>query len=143
MSLMVMKFIGINHISAMISEEVRNAVSFGFGLMSTASDRASEEFTLLLIGGWVCIQNMIAKIGFTLVFLGAVGTEERSFVSFHMIVHSALKPFCFVADRTDKMTSFIFDIFIHCGGSYSPQEKTAIQFYSRGCHNFWNIKNNE
>ncbi len=143
MSLMVMKFIGINYIPAMISEEMRNAVSFGFGLMPTARNGANKEFTLLLIGSRMCIKNMIAKIGFTLVFLGAMGAEERSFMSFHVVVHGALKPFRFVADRTDEMTSFIFDIFIHCGGSYSPQEKSAIQFYSRGCHNFWNIKDEE
>lgn len=135
-----MKFIGINHISAMVSEEMRNAVSFGFGLMSASRDRANKELALLLIRSWMCIQNMITKIGFALVFFRAVGAEERSFMCFHMVVHGALKPFGFVADRTDKMTSFILDIFIHCGGSYSPQEKTAIQFYSLRAKPLWNIK---
>jgi hypothetical protein len=133
---MVMKFIGINHSSTMIAKEMRNAISFRFRFMSTASHWAHKEFTLLLIGLRMSIKNMVAKIGFTFIFLRAMRAKEWSFVCFHMVVHSALKPFRFVTDRTDKMTSFILKIFIHCDAySWSLKNRDSILFSQ-----FWNIK---
>lgn len=134
-----MKFIGINHSSTMIAEEMRNAISFRFRFMSTPRNRADEEIALLLVGLRMGIKNMIAKIGFTLVFFRAVRTEEGSFMCFHVIMHSALKSFCFSADGADKMTGFIFKIFIHCGGFYSSREKTQFNFIRRSL----SIKENE
>jgi hypothetical protein len=97
----------------MIAEEMRDPIPLGFGFVTTTRAGTYKDFTLLLMLCWMRIQDMITEIGLTLVFFGAVRAKERTFMGFHMVVHSALKPFCFGADRTDKMTSFILDIFIH------------------------------
>jgi hypothetical protein len=79
----------------MVSEKMRDPIALGFGFVTTSRTGTHKEFALLLILCWMRIQDMITEIGFTLVFLCAVRAKEGTFVSFHMVVHRALKPFGF------------------------------------------------
>ncbi len=128
--LIVIEFISLDYISTMVSKEVRNPIAFGFWFMPTSRTGTYKDLTLLLMLCWMRIQDMITKIGFTLVFFGAMRAKERTFMCFHMVVHGALKPLCLGTDRAYKMTSFILNVFIHRDSCCcEPGKKSQIQFY--------------
>lgn len=129
MSLIIKEFIGFNHIATMVAKKVRDTIPFGFGFMRTPWNGANKDLSFLLIGCWMRIQDMITEIGFTFVFFATMGAQERSIMSFQVIVHGTLKSLCFVTMRTYKMTSFVLDIFVHGGKFCYQRGKIVIQFY--------------
>jgi hypothetical protein len=119
----------------MISQEVRNPISFRLGFVTTSIYRTCKYFTffLLLSLRRMLIEHMLLQIQFMGIFLITMATGERTFVCLHMIVHCALTSskctICvllfgndLVAVGTHKISIVIVMIFKHC---------VAIWFYGR------------
>ena len=119
----------------MISQEVRNPISFRLGFVTTPIYRTCKYFTFFLFLSlrWMLIEHMLLQIQFVSIFFITMATSKRSFVCLHVIVHCALTSSkCtigvllfgndLVAVGTDKISIVIVMIFKHC---------VAIWFYGR------------